>query len=81
MEHRTKNGAAPIAVGDVMRFKAEHDRARYGATATVTRVSWSVDQPHPGRIHHQWVDLTTENGTAVQWTVGSVRGRLTVVAK
>lgn len=56
------------AVGLSVRFKYDFDRSRYGTTAVVTCISWSIDQPHPGHVTHKWIDLITENGTRLQWS-------------
>lgn len=62
--------------GETWTFKHGYDATRYGATAVITAVSVSVDRPHPGFIHHTWVDFTTANGTKIQWDPSTVRAAL-----
>ncbi len=59
--------------GDTWTFKHGYHAERYGPTAVVTAVSVSVDRPHPGFIHHTWVDFVTANGTRIQWSPSTVR--------
>lgn len=63
-------------VGRTYYFKYDFYIRHYGATATVTRISWSIDRPHPGHLTHKWIDLTTANGTAIQWPPATFKRNL-----
>ena len=64
--------ASRAAAGQVLEFRDAWHARRYGPTATVIGRFTSVDRPHPGRVHRDWVDLVTANGTRLQWQAGKV---------
>jgi hypothetical protein len=56
------------------RFKSDADVARYGACALITNRSVAISRPFGARTI--LVDLTTENGTKIQWPQSWVTRRM-----
>lgn len=59
----------------VLRFKGAWV-SRYGSSAVVTDSSVVFTGSHPGHVFKTFIDLTTSNGTDIQWDAQTVRSRL-----
>jgi hypothetical protein len=68
------------APGQRYEFRRQYHRTKYGDGCVVTRVSTSVDSPHAGWVHREWIDATTDNGTRIQWQRGLFARATTPVA-
>jgi len=71
--------ADAMADAETLHFGREFEVARYGSTAVLVRRFTSVDRPHPGRVHRDWLDLVTSNGTELQWAPSQCRAAFRAV--
>jgi len=71
--------ADAMADAETLHFGREFVQPIAVDSAVLVRRFTSVDRPHPGRVHRDWLDLVTSNGTELQWAPSQCRAAFRAV--
>lgn len=73
MANHIKLGLIVVGVRYYFKRSRPYLIAQYGESAVVDRVQEVFTGSHPGRVFKSLIDLTTSNGTKVQWDVATMK--------